>query len=302
MIHFLNKINQFLSGRQNFSPLLIARSKFDYDAFLASIEASKFSEIDNRLLEKSNTDIFIVKGFCRPCSKNVDFLVDLQFGGFKEAGKRSPNWRERMVCPSCSMNNRQRLIASIVKDALQGSRSKRIYFMEQVTPIYQWALEKFPQHSIIGSEYLGFNLQGGQEYKGIRHEDVEGLSFADGEIDLIVSNDVFEHIPNPELAFKECYRVLGVGGVMLATIPFYVDRENSITRARLFNNQVENILEPQFHGNPISEEGSLVFTDFGWEVLNTMKVAGFKDVSIQVYSSEKFGHLGPPQLIFKAEK
>lgn len=302
MANFFNMINRLISSRQELSPLLIAHSKSNYDTWATSDVVDKFSDIESRLLEQSDADVFTVNGFCRPCSNKAKFLVDLQFGGAKDGNKRRPNWRERIVCPSCSMNNRQRLIASLVKDSLNDSLGKKIYFMEQVTPIYHWALEKFPQHSIIGSEYLGFNLKSGQEYQGIRHEDVEDLSFADEDLDLIVSNDVFEHIPNPELAFKECFRVLRSGCAMLATIPFYVDRENSTARAKLLNKQVENILEPQFHGNPISEEGSLVFTDFGWEILDAMKAAGFRDASIQFYFSEKYGHLGSPQLIFKAVK
>lgn len=46
---------------------------------------------------------------------------------------------------------------------------------------------------------------------GIRHEDIEKLSFKDASLDLGVSNDVFEHIANPLDAFKACARVLRPG-------------------------------------------------------------------------------------------
>ncbi len=113
---------------------------------------------------------------------------------------------------------------------------------------------------------------------------------------------MFEHVPNPEKAFIECARVLKAGGLMLATMPFHSNNDESVTRATLVDGQLEHILEPAYHGNPISADGSLVFTDFGWGVLNEIRNSGFSDVSIEVYASVEFGHLGSGQLIFRLVK
>ena len=174
--------------------------------------------------------------------------------------------------------------------------------MEQVTPIYNWAAATFKQHTIIGSEYLGHEYPGGTIIKGVRHEDVENLSFANRQLDLIVSNDVFEHVPNPAKAFAECVRVMKAGGVMLATIPFHRGNDESVIRARLNSGQLENILPPAFHGNPVSVDGSLVFTDFGWDLLATIKEAGFSDVAVDVYATPECGHLGGGQMVFRGVK
>jgi SAM-dependent methyltransferase len=174
--------------------------------------------------------------------------------------------------------------------------------MEQITPIFKWAVTKFNKHTIIGSEYLGYEYAGGSVVNGLRHEDIENLSFTDGQLDLIVSNDVFEHVPNPAKAFAECARVMKTGGVMLATIPFHSNDEFSVIRARIINGQLEHNLPPAFHGNPVSEEGSLVFTDFGWDLLSVIKNAGFSDVALEIYASSEFGHLGGGQSIFRAIK
>ena len=138
--------------------------------------------------------------------------------------------------------------------------------------------------------------------KGIRHEDVENLSFSDDALDLIVSNDVFEHVTDPARAFAECVRVLKVGGLMLATIPFHSNNDLSITRAKLVNGRLEHILPASYHGNPVSADGSLVFTDYGWDVLKEMQVAGFSDVSVDVYASAELGHHGGGQLVFRLLK
>lgn len=202
------------------------------------------------------------------------------------------------------MNNRQRLMATLVGQLLRAvaDRSMDVYFMEQVTPIYQWTTAHFPQHQILGSEYLGHQYRGGEVVRGIRHEDVTQLSFANESLDLIVSNDVFEHVPVPALAFSECARVLRKGGCMLATIPFHAQMEKSVVRARVVEGEVENILAPMFHGNPVSADGSLVFTDFGWDLLDSMRSSGFGDVSVQIFLSEPLGHLGNGEIVFKASK
>lgn len=128
------------------------------------------------------------------------------------------------------------------------------------------------------------------------------MSFANESLDLIISNDVFEHVPNPPKAFAECFRVLKPGGVMLATIPFHRGKDLSVIRAKLADGKLEHILQPTFHGNPVSADGSLVFTDFGWDLLSAFKEAGFSDVAVDVYASSELGHLGGGQLIFKGSK
>ena len=201
------------------------------------------------------------------------------------------------------MNNRQRLVATLVKQELVDKQAQHIYFMEQVTPIFRWANEVFgARHTITGSEYLGPQFGSGQTVRGVRHEDVENLSFADRELNLIVSNDVFEHVPNPAKAFNECARVLADGGSLLATIPFHVEYETSVARAQIVDGSIEHRLPPAYHGNPVSDLGSLVFTDFGWDVIDTMKEAGFADVTLELYASAEFGHLGGAQLVFRARK
>jgi SAM-dependent methyltransferase len=120
-------------------------------------------------------------------------------------------------------------------------------------------------------------------------------------VDLIVSNDVFEHVPDPWQAFRECRRVLREGGAMLATLPFYDQEANSRPRARLSIGGIEHLLPAQYHGNPVSADGSLVFTDFGWDVLDRLREAGFRNAAFEAYVSPARGHLGGVQLVLRAQ-
>lgn len=283
-------------------PIAIIDSKIEFQQFLNLNNLKFIKDFETKMLDEYSDGCFGVKGFCIPCNKDVSFIVDMQFGGYQIGKNSIPNWRERLECPICSMNNRQRLIASLVKQLLFNQTGKSLYFMEQVTPIYRWAINNLNEHEVFGSEYLGYEISGGEIVDGIRHEDIERLSFLDTSFDLIVSNDVFEHVPNPLTAFKECYRVLKTGGTMLTTIPFHNGSDKSIVRAEIIDSQLYNILPAVYHGNPVSKDGALVFTDFGWDIFDQFYNAGFSNVSLDIYASETFGHLGGGQIIFKIVK
>jgi O-antigen biosynthesis protein len=295
-------LDTVIANEETLKPLASLKTRQEFEHLLQSDAIKQISTIENRLLGATRSEAFSVEGFCIPCNKKVSFLVDMQSGGQRNANGWLPNWRERMECSCCRMNNRQRLIASLVKQLLSTKQSQRVYFMEQVTPIYHWVAAKFKDHDLIGSEYLGHKYPGGSTINGIRHEDIEKLSFSDLQLDLIVSNDVFEHVPHPIKAFAECARVLKPGGVMLATIPFCSKYDVSVVRARINNGDVEHIFPPQFHGNPVSADGSLVFTDFGWDILENMKRVGFSQAYVDVHASATFGHLGQGQIVFVAKK
>jgi GT2 family glycosyltransferase/2-polyprenyl-3-methyl-5-hydroxy-6-metoxy-1,4-benzoquinol methylase len=283
-------------------PIFVARNRSEYEEGIRRRELDEIRRIERDLVERAHAPEFTVDGFCVPCSKIVPFLVDMMAGGQLIGDRCVPNWRERLVCPSCRMNNRQRVVATLVKCQLEQRQDARVYFMEQVTPIYEWVVATFPMHQIIGSEYLGHEHRSGETIKGIRHEDVMNLSFDRASLDLVVSNDVFEHVPNPGKAFAECARAIRSGGSMLASIPFDVGYDKSVVRAELLPDGIAHLHSPVFHGNPVSAKGSLVYTDFGWDILPTIRDSGFSDAAIEVYASAEFGHLGGGQLIFTATR
>ncbi|WP_152053726.1 class I SAM-dependent methyltransferase [Tautonia marina] len=274
------------------------------DEFLALVGGPAFARhrhLEQYLAEQHReADQFAVPGYCLCCERPVDFLVDWRFGGSNDGEGARPNWRERLECPGCHLNNRQRMIAGQVAELLRGAGEpcSSAYLMEQITPIFRWFLEHFPDCRIVGSEYLGPDLQGGSVRDGIRHEDAERLSFEDASFDVVVSNEVLEHVNDPFRCMQEMARILRPSGQAFLTIPFDVSRDHNRRRAEIRDGQLHHLEEPAYHGNPLSEEGSLVFTDFGWEALAQLREAGFADVGLHVHWSYELGHLGPAPSYF----
>ncbi len=49
--------------------------------------------------------------------------------------------------------------------------------------------------------------------------DIQKLPYKNSQFDFIVCSEVLEHVPNPEKAVKEFYRILKTGGIIVATTP-----------------------------------------------------------------------------------
>ena len=214
------------------------------------------------------------------------------------------NFRERLLCPSCELNNRQRFMAHLVRTALaeRDAADVSTYLHEQVTPFYAWAERELPGQT-VGSEYVGHDVPGGTVVAGVRHEDALALSFDDESFDVIVSNEVFEHVPEIEPGFAEAARVLRPGGTMFMSIPFHAGADETVKRASLVDGEVVEHLPAEYHGNPMSDEGSLVFYDHGWDVLDNLRAAGFADAHLLGYWSALYGYLGDGlQTVFVATR
>lgn len=240
---------------------------------------------------------FLVPAYSYTAKKQVNFIVDFQHSG----GSGIVNWRERVSCPETYFNNRMRATFHLFDIEMEAYPDSKIYITEQVTPIYTYFAEKFP--NVTGSEFLDNTIPPGElNENGVRNENLCSLSFPDDSFDILISLDVFEHIPDYELAFQECARVVKPGGKMMWSVPFVTEFPENEIRAKIQDGNINHILPPEYHGDPLSNEGVLCFQHFGWEMLEQVKNAGFKDAYAMCYHSIEFGYLGGVQLMFVATK
>ncbi len=239
-----------------------------------------------------------VKGYSYPAGRCVKLHVDFEYGG----NHGIPNWRERLVCPESGLNCRMRAAVQLFDVECAPYLRDRIYITEQVTALYRYFSPRY--ENITGSEFVGTEFPSGSiNPDGIRHEDLTSLSFSDASFDHLLSFDCFEHIPNYHKAFGECFRVLAPGGNMLFSVPFNLASPQNVTRANMSHDGViEHILEPEYHGDPMSKTGCLCFRHYGWEMFDGLRAAGFRDVYALLFWSREYGYLGGEQALFIARK
>ena len=258
-------------------------------------ERTKFEEFFTK--ENIHQKEWSSPGICMVCEKAVNFLID-----FKYSDNINPNYRERFVCPNCNLNNRQRFLVGYIRKLMKTEKIKDVYLYEKITSLYKYINAEIKSLKLTGSEYLGSDKKPGEIINGIRHEDAENLSLPNESQDLIISTDVFEHVSDINRALKEACRVLKADGKMIFSVPFYFNKTTK-RRAKIIDGKLVHLKPQQFHGNPLSDNGSLVFYDFGWDILDLCKSAGFQDAYMVSYYSLLYGHIGSSfQYTFIAEK
>ncbi|MEO8331315.1 MAG: methyltransferase domain-containing protein [Gallionella sp.] len=103
----------------------------------------------------------------------------------------------------------------------------------------------------------------GELHNGQRCENLEHLTFADETFDIVITQDVMEHVFHPNKAIREIMRVLKPGGVHVFTAPKHKNVAQGYARAVIEKGEVKHLLEPMYHGNPVGDGRALVTWDYG---------------------------------------
>ena len=130
-----------------------------------------------------------VLGYCTVCEKATRFKINLN-------KKNQVIFRETLICEYCKLSNRKRFLLSKLKQLSKDADNKlTVYMYEQITRFFTLS-KKLENIDLIGSEFCGTNKIPGKIIENVRHEDAMNLSFESNSFDVIVANDVFEHVPN----------------------------------------------------------------------------------------------------------
>ena len=199
------------------------------------------------------------------------------------------NYRETVYVRG--LNMRQRAVLELLADMpeIWKNRKARIYAPEAMTSLALYLRGRFPK--FIGSEYADNDIDRMNLFP-IQSENLMDLSFPDGIFNCVLSNDVLEHVPDITRSLSEMARITTKGGVLISTFPF-TWKPDGLEKARLIGGKVKYLCEPEYHVNPISEKGSLVFTIPGWDILQKCRDAGYSHAEMVMIVSEPWGiHCG----------
>ncbi len=213
-------------------------------------------------------------GKCTICGKNTMFL--------SFDGHAAPHVRERLHCASCKSVSRQRHVAlemlraferkeTSLQEARAFFRTLKIYSASSGDAMSQ-VLGKDNSNYVV-SEYFP-DVPAGEKKNGVQCQNLEALTFKDSEFDVVITEDVLEHVVNFKKALSEIHRVLKKGGFHIFTVPLLLD---SPTVERAIVEQtgtIKHLLPPEYHGDPIRGE-ILAFRTFGYDIFSMLSEIGF---------------------------
>lgn len=192
-------------------------------------------------------------GLCMTCTQQAEFVA------------REPYLRDSFQCSNCGSIPRERALMAVVDAWYPRWRELTIH---ESSPSSRGASKRLADECAhyVASQYFADRAPG-SIVDGVRCENLEALSFADESVDLHITQDVMEHVFHPDKVFQEIARTLKPGGAHIFTAPLWKKHEASVRRARLeADGTITHLDTPVYHGNPVSEEGSLVTVDWGYDI------------------------------------
>jgi SAM-dependent methyltransferase len=208
------------------------------------------------------------EGRCTVCGNSTEFK------------KNGDNLRETFTCSYCGSISRNRHLAKVLCQRIGG---------EETRSLAEW-ITRFPSRSIYEPQTSGaihsvlHRLEGyvcseffpdvkpGSSKEGIRCEDLQCVSFPDRSFDMVITQDVLEHVRDPWIAFKEVHRVLKFQGYHVFTIPYHKGLK-TVKRIQPEGDRDVYLLPKAHHGDGIRD--GLVYTDFGDDIVDVLNEIGF---------------------------
>ena len=212
-----------------------------------------------------------IKGYCNLSASETEFIIS------------SENLRENIISQISRSINRHRQIvcaismalfdcpyASLAEIAIHiNQRHLRVYSADANSVLFYFLKQNLNPELFVCSEFFGPNFQSGEVINGILHEDLQQTSFADETFDIILTSEVFEHIPDAISAEREIVRILRKDGIYCFTVPFAPYSEHDVILAEVNETgEINYLAEPQYHGDPLRpDEGILVYRIFSFNDL-----------------------------------
>lgn len=184
-------------------------------------------------------------GYCHCCCKQVTFSSD-------------DVWlRDHLSCSSCNSTPRQRNLIKALDELIPAWKEKQIHESSPGNDFFK-GIEGYTFSQYVPSTEFGASLPCGGT-----NQNIEMMTFDSNSFDIFISQDVLEHVFDPEKACKEIFRVLKPGGWHIFTTPRHNHIKKSIRRANRVGGAVKYLKPPEYHANPVGDGKALVTYDWG---------------------------------------
>jgi SAM-dependent methyltransferase len=216
----------------------------------------RFRSLFKSLARRKENRTFVLSndGYCVTCDSETVFYA-------------TNEWlRDYYVCGKCGSIPRERALMFCIEKYYPNWRELHIH---ESSPGGRGASIKLREHCsrYLASHYFSDVPPGKVHPTGYRCENLESQTFPDEYFDLVITQDVMEHILDPASAFREIGRTLRPGGAHIFSVPLVNKEKPSEIRAKKDEgDRIIFLKEPEYHGNPISDKGSLVTMHWGYDI------------------------------------
>jgi SAM-dependent methyltransferase len=210
-------------------------------------------------------------GFCPVCSHKTLFLIT----------DKLELIRNHAVCIRCHSVSRHRGVALCVLRTFSEMGITRLSDFARLPDIKvlntsaSSPISRALGHAsnILNTEYFD-DCASGQSRNGIPCQNLENLALDSCALDLVITEDVFEHVKDIEKGFSEVHRVLNKGGYHIFTIPFFFAQPTRHLFEKKADAYVPIVLPIEYHGDGV--RGTIpAYHHIGYDMFDMLRKIGF---------------------------
>ena len=198
------------------------------------------------------------KGFCPCCDQQTTFET------------WNHEMRETFKCMHCGSIPRERALMVTIEKYFPNWRQVAIH---ESSPAQRGTSVKLKAQC---SHYTTSQYYPGQPFgiiiDGHRNEDLEQQTFGNNMFDIVVTQDVLEHVYDPKKTSTEIARTLKPGGAHIFTTPLVNKHQPSqVWATKGVDGNPVFTHSPEYHRNPVDPKGSPVTMHWGFDIVHYIK-------------------------------